>query len=153
MAVRKSSAVWRGTLKRGAGVMRLGNGAWEGPYSFGSRFQDEQGTNPEELIAAAHAGCFSMALAGLLEQEGKQPDEIRTSAEVTLMRSNGGWHIQSVHLIAEGDVPDVDEAMFQRLAEQAKANCPVSVALGGKVAIQLTASLAEEAEPPIPRPT
>ncbi len=144
MPLRKSSAVWKGTLRQGAGTMDIGQGAWQGAFSFGSRFGQEPGTNPEELIGAAHAGCFSMALAGLIDQAGFDPVEIRTTAEVTILKGDAGFRITNIELVTEADVPGIDDDTFQRLAEMAKANCPVSVAIDKKVAVGLTAKLTKE---------
>jgi osmotically inducible protein OsmC len=109
--------------------MRLGSGAFEGSYSFKSRMEDGPGTNPEELIGAAHAGCFSMAFASGLSQAGHQPQEIRTVASVHFDKSDAGWGISRIDLATEGNVPGIDEATFKRLADDAKKNCPVSKAL------------------------
>ena len=131
MPVRNASAVWEGNLKDGKGKMKLGSGAFEGTYSFTSRFEDGQGTNPEELIGAAHAGCFSMALSHGLDQAGHTVKRVETSARVTLEKREDGFRIVSVHLNTVGDVPGIDEATFREHAEDAKKNCPVSRALGG----------------------
>jgi len=141
MPVRKASAVWNGSLKGGNGSMSMGSGAYEGPYSFGSRFLEEPGTNPEELIAAAHAGCFSMALSGGLERAGHEATSISTSAKVTLGKVGEGFQITGIELTTEGVVPGIDEATFIEAAEGAKANCPVSKALAA-VEITLNATLA-----------
>jgi lipoyl-dependent peroxiredoxin len=109
--------------------MRLGSGAFEGAYSFKSRMEDGPGTNPEELIGAAHAGCFSMAFANALSQAGHKPQEIHTVASVHFDKTDQGWGISGIDLVTEGNVPGVDEATFKRLAEDAKKNCPVSKAL------------------------
>jgi lipoyl-dependent peroxiredoxin len=109
--------------------MRLGSGAFEGSYSYKSRMEEGPGTNPEELIAAAHAGCFSMAFANGLTQAGHKPQEIRTVASVHFDKGDAGWGISRIDLAAEGNVPGIDEATFKRLAEDAKKNCPVSRAL------------------------
>ena len=109
--------------------MRLGSGAFEGSYSFKSRMEDGPGTNPEELIGAAHAGCFSMAFANGLSQAGHKPQEIRTRASVHFDKTDAGWAISRIDLATEGNVPGIDEATFKRLAEDAKKNCPVSKAL------------------------
>jgi osmotically inducible protein OsmC len=109
--------------------MRLGSGAFEGSYSFKSRMEDGPGTNPEELIGAAHAGCFSMAFASGLSQAGHKPQEIRTVATVHFDKGDQGWGISRIDLATEGNVPGIDEATFQRLADDAKKNCPVSKAL------------------------
>jgi osmotically inducible protein OsmC len=135
MPLRKSSAVWEGNLQHGQGTMKLGSGAFEGSYTFGSRFEGAQGTNPEELIAAAHAGCFSMALAHSLTLAGHTPKRIQTTANVHLDKVKDGFKITSVDLITEAKVPDTAEAVFLRIAEDAKKNCPVSQALA---AIEIT---------------
>jgi osmotically inducible protein OsmC len=125
MATRTSSARWQGTLKEGSGTMRLASGAFEGPYSYVSRWEDGPGTNPEELIAAAHAGCFSMALSNKLSQAGHPPNAVDTTATVHLEGSS----ITRIDLHTRGDVPGMDEAEFIKHAEDAKATCPVSKAL------------------------
>jgi lipoyl-dependent peroxiredoxin len=127
MAVRASSAEWKGTLKEGAGTMKLGSGAYEGPFTFASRFESGKGTNPEELIGAAHAGCFSMFLSALLSNKGFVPT-IRTTATVHL---EAGPTITLIELDTEAEVPGIDEATFQQIAEEAKKGCPVSKALAG----------------------
>lgn len=111
--------------------MRLGSGAFEGKYSFASRFEEGDGTNPEELIGAAHAGCFSMALAGGLSQAGFTPDFVATDAKVHIDRAEGGFAINRIDLSTEASVPGIDEATFQKQAAAAKAGCPVSKALAG----------------------
>lgn len=136
MAVRVSSAEWNGTLKEGAGTMRLGSGAYEGPYTYASRFETGPGTNPEELIGAAHAGCFSMFLSALLSKQGFVPT-IRTTATVHL---GAGPTITLIELDTEAAVPGIDEETFQTLAEDAKKGCPVSKALAGPE-IRLNAKL------------
>ena len=141
MAVRTSEAEWKGDLKQGKGTMRLGSRAFEGAYSFPSRFEDGAGTNPEELIAAAHAGCFSMALAAGLERAGFPASSVETSARVHLVPSDGGFRISRIDLATNADVPGIEPGAFQEAAESAKANCPVSKALTG-VDVQLDASLA-----------
>jgi osmotically inducible protein OsmC len=141
MPVRKASAVWNGSLKEGKGTMQMGSGAYEGPYSFGSRFLEDPGTNPEELIAAAHAGCFSMALSGALGRAGFEVNSISTSAKAFLEKVGEGFQITRIELTTEGDVPGIDEAAFLEAAEGAKANCPVSKALAA-VDISLSATLA-----------
>jgi osmotically inducible protein OsmC len=129
MPTRTSSARWQGNLKEGAGTMALGSKAYEGPYSFVSRFEEGPGTNPEELIAAAHAGCFSMAFANTLAQAGYTPNSIETEASVHLDKTNGGFGITRIDLVTRGDVPGIDAAEFAKYAETAKATCPVSRAL------------------------
>ena len=141
MPVRSASAVWEGDLKGGGGKMKLGSGAYEGKYSFGSRFEENPGTNPEELIAAAHAGCFSMALSGALGKAGFTPTRISTSARAHLEMTDGGPRISRIELATEAEIPGIDDATFQQHAAGAKANCPVSKALAG-VDIQLEATLA-----------
>jgi osmotically inducible protein OsmC len=127
MAVLRSAAAeWQGDLPKGKGTLRLGSGAFEGNYSFASRFQEGPGTNPEELIGAAHAGCFSMALAHGLAQAGHTPRRIGTTAKVHLDKAGEGFKITAIELDTEGDVPGVDSATFQKFAEDAKRNCPVS---------------------------
>ena len=128
MAVRSSSAEWKGTLKQGGGTMKLGSGAWEGPYTFASRFESGRGTNPEELIGAAHAGCFSMFLSALLTDAGFPPTRISTTAAVHL---GDGPAITLIELATEAVVPNLAEAEFQKHAEAAKKGCPVSKALAG----------------------
>ncbi len=129
MPVRTAEAVWQRSLQDGSGTMRLGSGAFEGSYSFKSRMEDEPGTNPEELIGAAQAGCFSMAFANGLSQAGHMPQEIRTIASVHFDKTEQGWGITRIDLATEGNVPGVDEGTFKRLAEEAKKTCPVSKAL------------------------
>ena len=131
MPVRSAEAQWEGSLPEGSGTMRLGSGAFEGRYSFKSRFEDGPGTNPEELIGAAHAGCFSMALAAALSRGGHPPTRVHTSAQVHIERGEGGFSITRIDLHTEGEVPGLDAEGFQREAEDAKANCPVSKALAG----------------------
>jgi lipoyl-dependent peroxiredoxin len=129
MPIRTAEARWQRSLQDGSGTMRLGSGAFEGSYSFKSRMEDGPGTNPEELIGAAHAGCFSMAFANGLTQAGHRPQEIRTKASVHFDKGDQGFAITRIDLATEGDVPGIDEATFKRLAEEAKKNCPVSKAL------------------------
>jgi osmotically inducible protein OsmC len=131
MPVRTADAQWEGTLQDGKGQMRLGGGAYEGAYSFKSRFEDGAGTNPEELIAAAHAGCFSMALSAALGRAGHDPTRVHTTAEVHLEKRDEGFRITRIHLTTEAAVPGIDEAAFREVAETAKRTCPVSVALAG----------------------
>jgi len=131
MAVRTAEAVWEGNLMEGKGSMKLGSGAYEGPYSFASRFEDGPGTNPEELIGAAHAGCFSMALSAGLARAGYAPKRIHTTARVHLNKVDQGFRITSIELNTEAEVPGIDEKTFLEHAEAAKAGCPVSQALAG----------------------
>jgi osmotically inducible protein OsmC len=128
---RNASAKWQGTLTKGSGTMTLGSGAFEGPYSFATRFEDAPGTNPEELIGAAHAGCFSMALSLLLEKAGYPPKEIQTQATVTLEKVGEGFKITHILLQSEAEVPGMDAAEFTKTAEMAKKGCPVSQLLTG----------------------
>jgi osmotically inducible protein OsmC len=140
MITRKSSAVWEGTLKGGNGKMKLGSGAFEGQYSFGSRFENGTGTNPEELIGAAEAGCYSMALSANLEKAGHPAKRISTTANVNLDRGESGFKIMSIELNTEAEVPGMDDAKFQEQAELTKKTCPVSVALSA-TEIKLSAKL------------
>jgi len=141
MAVRTSEAQWEGDLRGGRGTMVVGKGAWEGQYSFASRFEDGQGTNPEELLAAAHAGCFSMALAGNLAQAGYPPRRVRTIARATVLRTGDGFGITKIELETEAQVPGISEQAFQEQAALAKAGCPVSKALAAVPEITLQARL------------
>ncbi|MBI4545804.1 MAG: OsmC family peroxiredoxin, partial [Gemmatimonadetes bacterium] len=118
--------VWHGSLHEGSGSMSTGSGAFEGGYSFGSRFQEAAGTNPEELVGAAHAGCFSMALAAGLSRAGFKPERIDTRANVHLEKVGEGFQITRIELDTAGTVPGIDEATFRKHAQDAKANCPVS---------------------------
>jgi osmotically inducible protein OsmC len=140
MATRTGSAVWEGTLKQGKGNLKLGSGAFDGPYSFSSRFEEGTGTNPEELIGAAEAACFSMALSANLEKAGHPATRVSTTATVKLEMVGGGPKITTIDLNTEADVPGIDENKFQEQAEQTKKTCPVSVALAGPQ-INLTAKL------------
>jgi osmotically inducible protein OsmC len=140
MPARTATARWEGGLKDGKGSMRLGGGAFEGQYSFSSRFEDGAGTNPEELIGAAHAGCFSMALSAGLEKAGYNPNSVETTANVHLSPADGGFRISRIELRATADIPGIDAAAFAEQAEAAKQNCPVSKALAG-VDIALDARL------------
>jgi osmotically inducible protein OsmC len=140
MAVRKSEAEWKGDLLKGQGTMKLGSGAFEGSYSFPSRFESGQGTNPEELIAAAHAGCFSMALSAGLGKAGFTPTRIHTTATVHLEKVGEGFDITKIELDSEAQIPGIDNKTFLEHAEGAKKGCPVSKALAGPQ-ITLTAKL------------
>ena len=140
MPARTATARWEGGLRNGKGSMRLGGGAFEGQYSFSSRFEDGAGTNPEELIGAAHAGCFSMALSAGLEKAGHPPNSVDTTASVHLSPADGGFRISRIELSTTADVPGIDAAAFAEEAEAAKQNCPVSKALAG-VDIALDAKL------------
>jgi osmotically inducible protein OsmC len=141
MLVRKSTATWEGGLKNGKGTMKIGAGAYEGQYSFASRFEQGPGTNPEELIGGAHAGCFSMFLSMVLEQAGFKPERIDTTARVALDKLPEGFKIITIELETEGRVPGIDDKTFLEKAEAAKKGCPVSMALTG-VEIRLQARLA-----------
>jgi osmotically inducible protein OsmC len=137
MPTRKGKAVWTGSLKDGKGTLALGSGAFEGRYSFGSRFEEGPGTNPEELIAAAHAACFSMAFSGGLGRAGFEPRRIATTAAVHLGKTDAGFRIGRIDLVTEGEVPGIDAATFEREAQAAKANCPVSKLLtGAEITVQ-----------------
>ncbi len=140
MLIRKATAVWEGGLMKGKGTMTLGSGAFSGGYSFASRFEQEKGTNPEELIGAAHAGCFSMAFSMILEQAGFRPERISTTARVRLDKTEKGFRISSVDLETEGIVPGINETTFRDKAEEAGKACPVSMALAG-VEIRVQARL------------
>jgi len=140
MIKRKSNAVWQGNLKDGKGKVALGSGAFEGQYSFTSRFEEGKGTNPEELIAAAHAGCFSMALSADLSNAGFTVDEVKTEAVISMDQVDGGFKILSSKLITTAKVPGISEDEFMKFAEGAKQNCPVSKALGA-IELELDATL------------
>ena len=140
MPTRTAHAEWNGPIDSGQGTMSFGSGAYEGPYSFQSRMQNGQGTNPEELIGAAHAGCFSMALSVVLGESGHTPESIATDAKVTFEQQGEGWAITGIELTTKGRVPGMDEDAFRQAAEAAKENCPVSVALKA-TPITLNASL------------
>ncbi len=141
MPTRKASAEWKGGLKDGQGSLRLGSGAYEGPYSFRSRFEEGTGTNPEELIGAAHAGCFAMALSAALEKAGHAPRRVAATAKVELDMSGDAPTIRSSTLDVEAEVPGIDEQTFLEHAEGAKKGCAVSRALGS-IEIRLNARLA-----------
>jgi osmotically inducible protein OsmC len=131
MPTRNASAEWVGNLEKGSGTVKLGSGAFEGSYTFLSRFQNGKGTNPEELIGAAHAGCFSMALAHILAEAAHPPTKIHTHAKVRIEKEEDGFKITSILLSCQGEVPGISEASFQEHAMSAKTNCPVSRALAG----------------------
>ena len=137
MSIRSAQAVWNGTLKEGQGTMKFGSGAFEGAYTYASRFEEGPGTNPEELIGAASAGCFSMFLSALISKAGFTPTSIQTTAKVHL---EAGPTIARIELTTEAEVPGLDEAAFQEHAAAAKINCPVSKALAS-VEIVLNAKL------------
>lgn len=138
MAVRQSEATWRGTLKEGDGTMIVGPGHFEGPFTYMSRFEEGKGANPEELIGAAHAGCFSMFLSALLSGKGYVPDEIHTTATVHL---GAGPTINKIELDCRAKVPGIDDAEFQEVAAEAKSGCPVSKALASVDEVTLAAKL------------
>lgn len=143
MPIRRAEAIWEGNLNKGKGRLKLGSGAFEGNYSFASRFEQGPGTNPEELIGAAHAGCFSMFLSMLLDQAGYVPERIHTTARVHIDKTGEGFKITTIELETEGKVPGIDEKTFNEKAEAAKKGCPVSVALAG-TEIKLHARLAKQ---------
>jgi lipoyl-dependent peroxiredoxin len=142
MPVRMSEATWEGNLMNGKGTMRLASGAWQGSYSFASRFQEAGGTNPEELIGAAHAGCYSMALSHGLAQGGHTPRRVHTAARVHLEKVGEGFRISQIDLNCEAAVPGIDQATFLKFAEDAKQNCPVSKLVTG-ARVQLDAKLVQ----------
>src|ERR687897_1412626 len=145
MLLRKAEAAWHGTFREGEGKMRLGSGNFEGAYSYRSRMEDsDPGTNPEELLGAAHAGCFSMSLARRLSAAGYSPERIHTEARVRFGRSGEGYEISRIDLRTEAQIPGVDEELFLEKAEAAKRDCAVSKALAG-VEIGLEARLVERA--------
>jgi lipoyl-dependent peroxiredoxin len=141
MPKRTANARWDGSLQEGQGTMRMASGAYEGPYSFQSRFEEGDGTNPEELIAAAHAGCFSMALSGELGRAGHEAESVETTATVHIDKLDEGFGITRIELDTRARVPGVDEDEFQRIAEGAKQGCPVSQALAAVGSIELKAEL------------
>lgn len=140
MITRKSEAEWSGGLKDGVGRIKFGSGAYEGPYNFSSRFEGGAATNPEELLGASHAGCFSMAFSLFLGMANFTATRIHTTAAVKLEQVNGGFDITLITLTVEASIPGISEAQFQELAKQAKDNCPISKALGA-VPIHMTATL------------
>lgn len=140
MPVRKANAVWEGELKGGKGSFNVGSGSFGGNYSFSTRFEEAPGTNPEELIGAAHSGCFSMALSAMLGRSGFAPKRIATTANVHLEKVGEGFKITRILLETEAEVPDIDEAKFQEIADKAKSGCPVSQALAA-TQIELKATL------------
>lgn len=131
MPIRSAQAQWKGSLREGKGQMSLAGGAYSGAYSFSSRFEEGAGTNPEELIAAAHAGCFSMALSAVLGDAGYEPKSVSTTAKVSIEKSGQGFAIIKSELQTTAEVPGIDEAEFKKLASAAKEGCPVSKALAG----------------------
>jgi len=136
---RKASAVWIGGFKEGSGALSTSSGVLSNiSYSFATRFESQPGTNPEELIAAAHAGCFSMALAAQLDSKGVKPESINTSAALTLEQQNGKWTITAIHLALSARVPGIDPATFEKAAREAKRGCPVSRVLKAKITMEAT---------------
>ena len=141
MPTRKAEAEWKGNLAEGSGRLKVGSGAFEGPYSFKSRFEEGQSaTNPEELLGAAHAGCFTMALIAQLSRAGIKPTRVHTEARVKLEKVGDAFSITQIELINEAEVPGVDDAAFQKYATDAKENCPLSKALAS-TEIHLNAKL------------
>ena len=141
MPTRTASARWDGTLQEGSGTMRMRSGSYEGPYSFQSRFQEGDGTNPEELIAAAHAGCFSMAFSADLGRAGYDPSRVETTATVHLEMEDSGPRIARIVLDTRASVAGISDEEFQQVAESAKQNCPVSKALAAVETIEVNAEL------------
>ena len=136
---RKASAVWIGGFKDGKGTVSASSGVLSNmPYSFASRFESQPGTNPEELLAAAHAGCFSMALAAQLDSKGGKPESINTSAALTLERQDGKWTVAAIHLAVNARVPGIDQTTFEKAAREAKRGCPVSRVLKAKITMEAT---------------
>ena len=131
MPTRKASARWEGGVPDGSGTMRLGSGAFEGAYSFQTRMEDSPGTNPEELLGAAQAGCFSMFLAAVLGRAGHPPTSVDTDAAVQFEKEEAGWRVTRITLTTRAVVPGIDTATFQEKVDDAKKNCPVSKALTG----------------------
>lgn len=142
MPVRTGSAEWRGGLKGGAGDVTVGTDVWTSQYNFSSRFEEGTGTNPEELVGAAHAACFSMAFSAMLEGAGFSPESVRTTAKVHVVPDGGGFTIKTIDLETEGKVPGIDNDKFQAVAQEAKAGCPVSRLFAG-AEINLNARLAQ----------
>jgi lipoyl-dependent peroxiredoxin len=143
MPQRQANARWDGSLTEGDGTMRMASGAYEGPYTFESRFEEGAGTNPEELIAAAHAGCFSMALSGELGKAGHDAENVETKATVHLDKEGEGFTIKRIDLRTRARVPGISEEEFQQIADGAKKGCPVSRALAAVETIELEAELVQ----------
>jgi osmotically inducible protein OsmC len=141
MPTRTANARWNGSLQEGTGTMRMASGSYEGPYSFQSRFEEGDGTNPEELIAAAHAGCFSMALSGELGRSGHEVESVETEARVHLEKVEGGFAIKRIEMLTRASVPGIDDDEFQKHAQAAKEGCPVSQALAAVESIEVDAEL------------
>jgi len=140
MAIRKANAVWEGSLLKGKGTVEVESGLFKAPYSFNTRFGEEKGTNPEELVGAAHAACYSMALSFMLEQNGFTPDKVSTEANVSIDKVGDGFKVTKIMLITRGKVPGIDEATFLKYANEAKTGCPISQALAA-TPIELDAAL------------
>ena len=140
MPGRTAEAVWKGDLQTGSGTLKVGSGAFSGAYSYKSRFEDGTGTNPEELLGAAHAGCFTMALSAALSREGFKVNSVDTTATVHLERTDKGMAITRIDLVTKGDVDGVDEAKFKAMADATKSGCIVSQALSA-VPMTIDASL------------
>lgn len=141
MSARTATSTWTGTLREGEGNVKLGSGTFEGKYSFKTRFEDAPGTNPEELIAAAHSACYSMALNAGIERAGTPAKRVQTTANVSLGKVNDAFAITRIELVCEAEVPGIDDAAFQEQAKAAKENCPISKALAGVGTITLNARL------------
>jgi osmotically inducible protein OsmC len=142
MPIRTASARWQGNFTEGSGTIKTGKGGYQGNYSSKSRFEEGEGTNPEELIGAAHAGCFSMAFSKALADAGFSPTSVETTAKVHLDKTDAGFSVTRIDLDTAGDVPGIDEGTFQKIAEGAKENCPISRLLSPGAEITLTAKLA-----------
>jgi lipoyl-dependent peroxiredoxin len=142
MPIRTASARWQGNLKDGSGTLKTGKGGYEGNYSYASRFEEGQGTNPEELVGAAHAACYSMAFSNQLDGAGFTPTSVQTTAKVHFEKVDGGFGVTRIDLETVGDVPGIDEGTFQKIAETAKETCPISRLLAPGVEITLRATLA-----------
>ncbi|HWS38804.1 MAG TPA: OsmC family protein [Actinoplanes sp.] len=142
MPIRSASARWEGNLTEGSGTIKTGKGGLQGAYSFKSRFEEGEGTNPEELIAAAHSGCFSMAFSKGLADAGFTPTSVETVAKVHMDKVDGGFGVTRIDLETVGDVPGIDDAQFQEIAKGAKENCPISKLLSPGAEIGLVAKLA-----------
>lgn len=143
MRTSESTAVWRGGLPEGEGSFRAGSGAFEGSYSFATRFKEAAGTNPEELLAAAHAACLAMAISHGLSQAGHIPERIQVRAACTIDSADDGFRVTRMHLEVHGVVPGLEESRFLEAAADAKENCPISKALAGNVQLELEATLEE----------
>jgi len=139
--IRTATANWQGTLKEGNGNMESGSGHFDVPFTFATRFESGKGTNPEEMIGAAHAGCYSMFFSALLSNEGFNPTSIQTTASVHLGKDDSGPMITKIELVMEAAVPDLEEAQFMELAEAAKAGCPISRVLAAVPEMTLSATL------------